>query len=64
MIIGGKLHTELDFHKRWTAASGQENLVDVTAREQVLTAEKIGDADKSNFVETELVSMKITLLNE
>lgn len=34
------------------------------AREQVLTSDKTGDADKSNFVETELVSMKITLLNE
>lgn len=64
MIIGGKLHIELDFHKRWTAASGQENLADVMAREQVLTSDKTGGADKSNFVETELVSMKITLLNE
>lgn len=58
------MHIELDFHKRWTAASGQENLADVMAREQVLTSDKTGDADKSNFVETELVSMKITLLNE
>lgn len=33
------------------------------ASEQVLTADKIGDDDKSNFVEKELVSMKINLLN-
>lgn len=54
MIIGGKLHTELDFHKRWTAAYGQENLADVMAREQVLTVDKTGNAGTSNFVENRI----------